>query len=135
MSVDQEIADKINTYIAYGLSSRRETRSQVIEAAFRAIQYDRQEQCLNDVATTSAEHYLFARWLVGEYFIMLAPVCAVTFPAYDVLKAILGDAIKSSDCPVSKYDWHHTLWKEYGVKHGSSDYWHPRFMPPPRVMP
>jgi len=132
-SMNQAIADKINSYIAY-VSYGRSTRSELIEAAFYAIKEDRQEKCLDDVPTTSAEHYLFARMLVGKYFLMLAPVCAVGFPVYDVLKNILGDYMPTfSDCPASSYDGHHTLWKAYGVSAGSSDYWRQRSLPPPKV--
>jgi hypothetical protein len=130
-SINQAIADKINGYIA-SVSSGKSTRSELIEAAFRAIQTDRQSKCLDDVVTTSAEHYLFARWVVGDNFLMLAPLCEAAFPLYDALKYI-GIKVKASDCPVSEYDGHHTLWKEYGCSAGSTDYWRQRAVPPPKV--
>jgi hypothetical protein len=133
-NTDQDIADTINRYIGGALSGKT-TRNEVIDAAFTAIQGDRQGYCLNDVAITSAEHYLFARLVVGEYFVMLWPVCATVFPGYDVIKAILGDRLAATKCPVSSYDWHHTVWKTFGCKDGSKDYWHPKYMPPERVIP
>lgn len=135
MGIDQDIASTINRYLGAALRPGMTERNEVVNAAFTAIQGDRQRYCRNDVATTAAEHYLFARALVGEYFVMLWPVCAVAFPGYDVLKAVLGDRIAASSCPVSSWDWHHTVWKEFGCKDGSYDYWHPRWMPPPRVRP
>jgi hypothetical protein len=133
MSVNDDIADTINTYIANAFSFGIPTRNQVIEAAFTQIQSDRQQYCMNDIATTAAEHYLFARYIVGGFFVLIWPVCAVTFPGYDVIKGFLGDRIAASKCPVSKYDWHHTLWKEYGCKAGSYDYWRDKELPPQMV--
>jgi hypothetical protein len=133
MNVNEEIADTINSYISDAFSFGIPTRNQVIEAAFGQIQTDRQQFCMNDVAITSAEHYLFARYVVGAYFLMIWPACAIAFPGYDVVKAILGDRIAASACPVSKYNWHHTLWKEYGCKAGSYDYWRANELPPQEV--
>lgn len=120
---NQKIANTINDYIQAAESFSIPTRNQVIEIAFRAIQGDRQRYCLNDIAITAAEHYLFARYIVGAYFVMIWPVCAIAFPGYDVLKGILGDRIAASKCPVSSWDWHHTYWKEKGCTAGSNDYW------------
>lgn len=133
MSVNDQIADTINSYIWNAFSFGIPTRNAVVEAAFMQIQGDRQRYCMDDVVTTSAEHYFFARYIVGAYFVMIWPVCAIAFPGYDVIKGILGDRISATACPVSKYDWHHTLWKEYGCKAGSYDYWRPNELPPQTV--
>jgi hypothetical protein len=127
--MNELIAAKINKYLYDAGSFSMQTRNDVVDAAFTNLQKDRQDYCQDDVATTSAEHYLFARLIVGGYFLMVWPVCAVAFPGYDVLKGILGDSIAFTKCPVSSYDWHHTLWKEWGCKAGSYDYWRSTELP------
>jgi hypothetical protein len=130
-SINQAIADKINSYIA-SVSSGKSTRSELIEAAWLAIKSARDNQCLDDVVITSAEHYLFARWVVGDNFVLLAPLCEAAFPIYDLLK-YCGAKYRATRCPVSEYDGHHTLWKEYGCMAGSKDYWNQRSLPPSKV--
>ena len=130
MSVtNAQIADTINGYIQGAMSFSIPSRNKVIEIAFAEIQGDRQRYCLDDIATTAAEHYLFARYIVGAYFVMVWPACAIVFPGYDVLKGILGDRIAATKCPVSSWDWHHTYWKEKGCTAGSYDYWHANDLP------
>lgn len=133
MSVNQDIADVINGYMDDAFSFGLATRTDVVEAAFTSIQSDRQQYCRNDIATTAAEHYLFARYIVGDNFLLIWPICAITFPGYDAIKAVLGDRVAASKCPVSKWDWHHTLWKEWGCKAGSYDYWRAGELPPQQV--
>ncbi|CAG9268515.1 hypothetical protein [Paraburkholderia unamae] len=88
---NKTIADKANVYIQAAESVSTATRNQVVEIAFWNIQSDRQRYCMNDVAITSAEHYLFARYIVGLYFLMIWPLCAIAFPGYDVIKSVLGN--------------------------------------------
>jgi hypothetical protein len=85
MATNSDIADTVNRYIDPVNSYSVPTRSEIVYKAFVNIQGDRQRLCLNDVATTAAEHYLFARWVVGANWIALWPVCAVAFPGYDVI--------------------------------------------------
>ncbi len=135
MDTNGEIAWVANKYIQDAASSSFSTRNQIIEQAFNDLQKDRQTKCLNDVAITSAEHYMFARYLVGEHIYMFAPLCEMVFPTYDLIKAIAGDTVAASKCPVSSYDYHHTIWKLYGCRHGSRDYWHSSDIPPGYVEP
>jgi hypothetical protein len=128
-TTNENIANTINRYLDDAFDFTMTTRNQVVEAAFTQIQSDRQRFCLNNATITSAEHYLFARYIVGGNFILIWPVCAVAFPGYDVIKGILGDRIAATQCPVSSYDWHHTLWKEWGCKAGSFDYWSANELP------
>ena len=122
-ATDIKIAALINSYINAARTSTKKEGTDLVGAAFRQIQHDRQTQCLSDEIYSSAEHYLTARYLAG-----FAPgPAAIAALAYDGGKAMIGsDNVQKvglgNSCPASEYTFRQTQWKLKGVSDGKMDF-------------
>jgi hypothetical protein len=122
-ATDIKIAALINSYINAARVSTKKEGVDLVGAAFRQIQRDRQEQCLSDEIYSSAEHYLTARYLAS-----FAPgPAAIASLAYDGGKSIIGSENVQkvglgNSCPASEYTFRQTQWKLKGVSDGKMDF-------------
>ena len=120
---DKKIADLINKYISEARNRIDKEGVDLVESAFGAIKQDRQDKCISDEITSSAEHYLTARCLASY---LTGGVMAIASVAYDGLKFFSGSSNVQkiglgNKCPASELTFRQTQWKLFGSIHGNHD--------------
>jgi hypothetical protein len=117
--IDKKIANTINDYIGMARQAGAKEGALLISRAWTLIKDDRDKQCLNDEVYSSAEHYLFARFLCS---FIPSPVVMIGSVGYDALKAVPSLGPQFTKCPPSAVTLRQTKWKILGCRAGSLDF-------------
>lgn len=117
------IENKVNKYIDDARHSGTLEGVKIVASAFRSIQADRQAMCLSDEVTSSAEHYLCARYMAAKF---TGAGVALLSLGYDAVKVATSSGTVQSiglgnECPASEWTPRQTAWKLFGSVHGSHD--------------
>ncbi len=124
MAVDnKKVCEIIKEKIDWSSGASRPAR---IGYAFDLISIDRESRYKGDANYAAAEHYLFARWIVGyTYLFGLILMTAANF-AYSVVKGLIQavgaeQILRFGKGPVTPVSVEDFWWAERGAKDGLDD--------------